>query len=992
MLSHLPPSSLSDVSLISKRFRQLVTTPHAWRSAFARFFPATEALHALDSKSEQSGESDTHGERRSFTRLTPLASWRSEYVLRTRLLRCLARGRPSELAAYGRSGTSRLNAENTANAQVTYNSNLYSTITHLHAEFGTGLTKNSPRFIHGTDDLGTASTSDPRSGKVDTWGFQDSFPVRQFIDLFPGDAEYGLGAGDVVGVPNVMDVSHLFGMLYGEGHEENGVLWYRHREEKRGRALLRFVSINEAENGIPMLQDNDAICSIWIAKSSHVPELSKGLVGMLAGSSTGVLTAYSVGTNYIRDERIERGEITVRWVLSPGVPIVAIAVDSELSPTRLASRRVWAVALNALGEVFILTEMPVRPEPMTRSTSDPSSHGAQQLLEKLAWATGRSVHWALVEPTRRRARVDPFDRPEVGGNYSPRSSWNSMHLNREQIIAETKEIENFLRRKPKHFREVCHGWDMRRCMEVDFAATDEYGAGENIIVLNCGLDDGSNAEVKRYTRCRVKDPSSTSSNNSLSLADKILSGYAENGSESSPSLFGGSQLSSNIQPSWSFDETNLVQCDSTSQQNEKSNESLVEEWRTSTFTFGTVRKPQISASASDNSNHALQTASEDPLLSISGSSVASTPMSSPLGTLAGPGAASGVPGYLARLMAIGTKSGMILIYNMRAPLASSTMLENAVNPVWVICTDSPQISCIALTALYVVHGGNDGLVQAWDPLASTKDPIRTINSRFSSLARRRLIQAAASPAGVGVNLFAAGAICLDPDPTRLRGLVSLGSHLRYWSYSSIAVDQYKGDKRRLRRSERGSNQSGDKFSGTGRGALKDYIANEKLELEREKKSKRKEEARLAGRFGIDLLGPGASEDEILAYATMLSEEAAQSDELRRKSASDDSSSDTVTEQATISSTLPDAKEEVDNDMAKAIRQSLQDPGVASDVSSSSIPIRYVKKKNSPSPRTLSTLEAEIGGPSDADLDYALRLSLAEEESKVQVGKGKGREL
>ena len=943
--------------------------------------------------SEQSDDSDTfHTERRFFTRLTPLASWRSEYILRTRLLRSLARGRPAELAAHGRSGTSRSNAGSTPNAQVTYNSNLYSTINHLHADFGTGPTKSFPRFIHGTDDLGTASTSDPRIGKVDTWGFQDSFPVRQFVDLFPGDAEYGLGAGDVVGVPNVMDVSQPYGMLYGEGHEEDGVLWYRHREEKRGRALLWSASISEPENGVPSLQDSDANCSVWIAKSSNVPDLSNGLIGLLAGSSTGVLTAYSIGTNGMRDRRIDRGEITARWVLSPGVPVIAIAVDERLTARRLESRRIWAVALNALGEAFFLTEMPMRREERSLYPSDHSAREAQQRLEKLSWTTGRTVHWTLVEPTRRKARIDPFDRSEVDGSYSPRSSWDGMCLSLEQRVAETKEIEIFLRQKPKHFRTVCYGWDMRRGLEVDFAACGEREAGEHIVVLNCGLDEDSPAEMKRYTRCKIKEPTPRSSNINLPFASKVDSANENNRSEPSLSLFGGKPLLSQTQPSWSFDELSLVRRRSIGQEDQDVGEIFVEEWRTSIFTFDAQRKLQISASASDNSNHALLTASEDPLLSMSGSSIASSPMSSPAGSMAGSGSARDVPGYLARLMAIGTNTGVILLYNMRAPIAGNTIVENAINPSRVICTDSPQISCIALTALYVVHGGNDGLVQAWDPLASTKDPIRTLNSRFSSLARRRLIQAAASPAGVGVNLFAAGAICLNPDPTMLRGLVSLGSHLRYWSYSSVAVDQYKGNKRRLRRSERGSNQSGDRFSGTGRGALKDYIANEKLELEREKKSKRKEEARLAGRFGIDLLGPGASEDEILAYATMLSEEAAQSDELRRKSASDGSSSDTITEEATASPTFSDPQEEVDDDMAEAIRQSLQGPMVDSGTSSSSLPIRYAGKQANSSPPSSAPLEAEPSEPGDEDLEYALQLSLAEEESKAQAGKGKGKAL
>lgn len=329
----------------------------------------------------------------------------------------------------------------------------------------------------------------------------------------------------------------------------------------------------------------------------------------------------------------------------------------------------------------------------------------------------------------------------------------------------------------------------------------------------------------------------------------------------------------------------------------------------------------------------------------------------------------------------------------------------------MIHTDSPQISCLALTALYVVHGGNDGLVQAWCPLASSTEPIRTLNSRFSSRARRRLVQAEASPTGVGINLFAAGSICLDPDPTSLRGMVSLGSHLRYFSYSSQAADQYKGSKRRLRRSERGSYQGGDRFSGTGRGALKDYIANEKLELEREKRTRRKEEERLAGRYGIDLLGPGATEDEIMAYATLLSEEAAKDDELRRKSSSDDSSSDTITEEA-VASPASSTQEEVDGDMAEAIRLSLQESNGFrasnlgyGDASASSFTVRYAKSKTSspsrsPPSNSSSTTVSESKGTASTpveelrDFNYALHLSQDGEESRMgevrRGSKGKGR--
>ena len=989
ILSHLPPSSLSDVSLVSQRFHQLVTTPHAWRIAFSRFFPGAEALSTLDTNSEPSEDSEIRSERRFFARLTAFASWRSEYILRTRLLRSIGRGKPAESSTPAGSGSSRPGTGSNGSAHVTYSSDLVTLVDHLHATYGVGFNKRLPRFIHGATDVGMASSSDPRIGKVDAWGFSDSLITQQFEDVHPGEAPYGLGAGEMIGMPNTMDVSQPFGMIYAEGFP-GGRVYYRSTDEKRGRALASLLHNSIPELGIPATLPTESMCSVWIAKTTNVPELSEGTVGMLAGSSSGLVSAYSLGTNPLRERRLERGELTARWVLSPGVPIIAIAVDESFSSERQMLNRIWAVALNALGEVYYLSELPAR------LVLDRALKLDKARLERLAWRTGRTVHWTLVEPTRRIARADPFDRSEVDGSYSPRTSWDGMLLSKEQIVAEIKEINIFLQEKPKHFRKVCEGWDMRRRLEVDFAASDENGAGEGVLVIDCGLDEGQHAMIKRYTRCKVKEPSEED------LAGQGASKPIAPGDASHGSLFGDNHSLIHAQATWAFKDRAVSRRNSASPPGSGLRAHLIEEWRTSMFLLGGLKSPQITTTAVDLSDFALMTNTEDPLLGVSGSSAASSPLSSPTGKMSSH-SLTDVPGQRARLLAIGTKTGTIILWNARAPVASNTILENSIKPVRIIYTDSPQISCLALTSLYLVHGGNDGLVQAWDPLASTTDPIRTLNSRFSSRARRRLIQAEASPAGVGINLFAAGAICLDPDPTVLRGMVSLGSHLRYWSYSSLASDQYKGNKRRLRRSERGSNQGGDRFSGTGRGALKDYIANEKLELEREKRNQREEEKRLAGRFGVDLLGPGASEDEILAYATMLSEETAQSDELRRKSASDGESSDTITEEAVASPVSSAGQDDIDDDMAEAIRLSLQDNGSASpyaigNASTSVIPVNYAKAKRnkaspSSSPPRASTLGAlPIADPAAElnDLEFALQLSQAEEESRAQGGKGKGR--
>jgi len=359
-------------------------------------------------------------------------------------------------------------------------------------------------------------------------------------------------------------------------------------------------------------------------------------------------------------------------------------------------------------------------------------------------------------------------------------------------------------------------------------------------------------------------------------------------------------------------------------------------------------------------------------------------------------------------------------------------------PVRTIHTDSPQISCLALSALYIIHGGNDGLVQTWDPLASTLQPLRTLNSRFSSRARRRLIQAEASIYGVGINLYAAGAIAIDPEPTVLRGMVSLGTHLRYWSYSSSAADQYNSKKRRLRRSgERGHNGGADRYTNTGRGALMDYIATEQDELRKDKERRAREEARLRGRFGVGL--GGLTDEEAIRYAEMVSREAFEKDEERRTSdtgylgdAGESSSvqsqsawsSETVTPEGSVAGRVNSPKykseDEFSHDMEEAIRLSLLD-GVdeggrsprASGSGEYETPITYKQKKSkrsassSPSTSKVSSTRARGSGSMKEavaadDLDFALQLSLAEEQSRregedefpildsPQVGKGKGR--
>ncbi|KAJ5097887.1 hypothetical protein N7532_004888 [Penicillium argentinense] len=968
ILSHLPPQTLSAITLVSRRFHSLVTTPHAWRIAFSRFFPGPLAMES--GRRAGPDEVNLMSDRRFFARLTALASWRSEYILRTRLMRSLGRGKPARFEPSKRNGTVRSASARNGSAVSTYTSNLLFPVSKIHGSFNNP--EKEPTFIHGASEQGVASASDPSTVKVSTWGLSDHHMFRHFADAFPGDAPYGLGAGEMVGVPNPMDVSQLYGMIYGEGCPQ-GRSYFISTTEQRGRFLGASDLGSHPYLGIPAVNMiTHAVCSVWIAKSSSILKTTGGLVAMMSGSSSGILTAYAMGPHPTYEGRYERGQETAKWVLSPGVPIIGIAVDDTYSPKRCSHRRIWAVALNALGEIFYLSDLPRKPE-----TSPTAKLNAEQ-HDELAWKTGRTARWELLELSRRKARPDPFSRELVDGSYSPRSSSDSMCLNADQVAAETEEIEKFLAFKPKHFRKVCEGWNMKCDLLVDFAGDDGRGFGESIIVIARGGDE-SKASVQRYLR--------TASQPGLGSSSPLPAPQLR-GEKAHASLFGGPTPRESLPPSRS------------SSRSTDPVPAVGAEWRISDFNFDDRKLVEITTSALDNSTFATLPAEEDPLLGMSGSSLSSATSSPMLPHMEKPRSILEVPGQRARYLAVGTATGLVFVWDIRALAARNLEVINSIPPIRVIQTESPQVSCVALTSLYVVHGGNDGLVQAWDPLASSTQPIRTLNSRFSSRARRRLVQAEASVLGVGNNYFATGAICLDPDPTNLRGMVSLGTHLRYWSYSSSAADQYNTSKRRLRHGLRGSNGAADgqRFNNSGRGAIRDFIEDERVELERQQIADEEERAHLSARFGVDLLGPDVDEEQLLAYAQMLSQETYPGDATQQSQQNAEASSATSTSfsdavgassfgvGADSSSSSPyqnPTDDDVDDDLAEAIRLSLQEESVASPVDQTpSIPIKYAKGVKPPNASSPGNRTAESSRQKEMDdLEFAIQLSLAENKSR-----------
>ncbi|KAI6748607.1 hypothetical protein HG530_015380 [Fusarium avenaceum] len=953
ILSHLHSDSHAAIALVSKRFYALITSSHAWRMAFLRYFPGHEALQVKRNVDiwDDSSHDLIQSESRYFTRLTPLASWRKEYLLRTRLVRCLARGKPGASFASGGIGASVRTGKKTS-AVLTYNSKLPWAVTTIHAVFTNG--KRPPKAIHGAADLGVASVSDPTNGKIEKWGFVDPFNSMQLDEVFPNLVPFGLGEGPA-STPNVLDVSQPYGLLAGEGFP-GGRPYYRPVNENRGRYLGPDSGVVDTYPDIPKIPEmSEAICSVWLAKSANVPTTTQSMVGMLTGSTLGVVTSYAIGGDS-GPQRYQAGEVTARWVLSPGVPIISLQVDESYSQKRKSAARVWAVSLNALGEVFYLTETPTA-QPQTKSED----------IAKNAWFAGRSVYWHLLDSTRRVARSDDLDKNATKGAYSPRSPSNSMNLSKSQLAAEAREIEKFLRQKPSHFRRVCEGWDMQRKLEVDFANDDGHGAGENIFVVDCGVAEDRPAHIERYTRSLVSQYAQSSS---VVLAPVPFASPAPPES----SLFGTTSAEAS-------DAAEIKVLESVSPVSVSSSDFLsqLDEWESCSMKLESQSHAVITSTSIDRSNTAVLTLSEDPLYT----------------------AEEEIPGRRSRLFAIGTDTGAVLTWNARENAKTS-----GITPVRQIQTESPEVSCVALSAMYVVHGGNDGLVQAWDPLASTLDPVRTLNARSNGRVPRHMMTM--NPHLDESTYSAVRAIYLDPDPTVLRGVVSFGAFLRYWAYSSAS--HASGRKRRLRHSD----VHGRLASRRQGGAVTGFIAAEEAEIKRENEQKAREVNRLRSRFGVGSLGD-LTEEESLRYAQMISEEAFLFEEQRRTSDSavdagldtastfSETTVDTVTPEPSVTdmiipptiSTDDVSKVPVEDDYEQQIQQAIRlslmegvnENGTSPQAASSGdydFTVAYKPKfgKKSKISGTVSPVAPEVGssghGHRDYDLELALKLSMEDQ--------------
>jgi hypothetical protein len=276
-----------------------------------------------------------------------------------------------------------------------------------------------------------------------------------------------------------------------------------------------------------------------------------------------------------------------------------------------------------------------------------------------------------------------------------------------------------------------------------------------------------------------------------------------------------------------------------------------------------------------------------------------------------------LPGENSQLFAIGTNTGSIFVFNIRPTLGTASIHY----PIRTIHTLSPQITTLAISSLVVVHGGDDGLVQAWNVLGSSEFPVRTLHSGFSARTRHRIGQTGAVSTN---NQYAARCLAIDPDASRLRGVVALGTRIRSWSFSATVCGL--SGKGRRKKNGGGGNHAGDNprnaTSHRSKDAAREVIQADELALQLERDRQYRKAILLEKRYGIGSGSGALNDEEMLAYASMIS---AESFAMQRKGNS--SSTPTI---PTCNDSIPNEgspskiTSHPESDLERALRESLKD--------------------------------------------------------------------
>lgn len=734
--------------------------------------------------------------------------------MRTALLRSLSRGKAHILQHAQSKQPKPVNAGTiitypscTGGSSVTHISATFPLISHglKRIQNGQGLASLRPHLMHGSSDTGTVTSSDPTTGRVDRKTVVGTpLQPRQLIS-WPIHGLADHRPGIELG-SSLMDMSDELGWCVGET-VPGGRVYVEPKALATAPTRGYFLSSKEH---IFAAEGRAYISSLWIAKRKYtgIFEYTGGRCGLLVGESTGRLTMYSLPTT-LKEWDTPRSWIDAiqSWLICPGVPILGIKVDEEYSAKRQRRYR-------RTNKGMVITVV--------------NALGEVYYLRDFAAGS-----WRLIEQTRRL--VDYI------------SEEDKMQLETELWMVNLQW---------ERVQRLWKGWGMDYFVEVDFAGQivvlgKKRSSDQSFVTAEMDPLLGGGGWVKCF-HLENNGRNNVGNDRSGLLMGVPLPHCKTESRPTERSIFHYSVDESTSQsPSKELEgveisEVHGPQSEITEREATLENLCIRDEWVFKNLSFSHERHShkalEITAFAIDKSYIALLAPDED---SFDRNEYE-------------------IPGLNARLFAVGTCTGSVFVWNVR----SSPKKEGAEEPIRIIHTDSPIITTVGITSLYLIHGGSDGLVQCWDPLASRVDPIRTIHSRFSSRARRRATQAEIIRPTLGLddNEHAARVVQLDPDPTVLRGAIALGTHIRYWSFVGGLSLAALG-KRRTNRvgGPPGRNREVEE--------IRSDISSDIMELKKEKERKRNQE-KLQEKFGIPGFGVGElGEEELMAYARILSEEA-----------------------------------------------------------------------------------------------------------------------
>ncbi|KAK6353179.1 hypothetical protein TWF696_005166 [Orbilia brochopaga] len=828
IIVYLDPPSLLSLTLTNHYFHKLISSPHTWRLLFLQWFPDSKGQFTPLTAPPDPAEAKLHPDDLDTNH------WRTEAILRSRLLRNLNKARPELREAGNRNGSSTY-------VEPQFKSTHLKTIpksvimsmmhliqppvTHLFGIFDDEPLRpnekmnSCPPDYHPipafrTCNLGNGQSSlwSPGNGMFKTeeesgtmvftryersqYTIATSFDVMEIVDIHQNGpssfavigrrwgenrinclAGFRLGSGErmefllshepnqaIVGIGTGVWIADLagYGAIPGVGLEkiepvkqENGDAKGETQEPDNRGLLAKILAAAAAEAEAEGPEEY---------KHVPVPEAS------------GVFTEYGIGLVYITSEgevhmfRADTSPLapgfkvhrtletfrTAKWKLSPRCALISVKVDNDYTPEKRALGRPWCMVQNIVGEIWTFSGDP-NPPPQLQDT------GMTEEEEDLA----------DLEAADNDIENGPIgDELSLMDHVQRQEAW----LKLRQELAATYKMEREALREAERRRIAAHvqgHWTMIEGTRVERPISGFY---LDDLYRDTGLIVGDNENIQPLKLPWIMEVDfggynvvtfSTFSNEERRVQGfihRLNTEFTDNKHKVPEADIGGSQGFQGSPDEWSKTRLRIP----------KSGEEI----------FDNSKNPQnITSLAMDQSVLAR-----------------AVPVSPNDNTVGGN----------ARLFAVGTNHGRVLVFNIRGN--PSKRSSDLLMPMRVCkIPGSPKITCLAVTSLAVIAGASNGAISVFDPLGSSTEPIRKIVHAMTIDAKKDYFQRTArygwsrsEQENSWQEETSAYRICVDPNARNWRGAAVLGCNILYWDETDFLNWQEADDlaMRRRRRMEK----------------------------------------------------------------------------------------------------------------------------------------------------------------------------------------------